>query len=149
MVTMMTDSEIEKIKQKKIMEMMNTEKNKDAPAGKAIELNDNQFESFIKKKGIVVVDCWAQWCGPCRTMSPIMDQLAKEWKDKGVHIGKINVQQYPRSAAKYGVSSIPNFLVFKDGKYLGNVLGAVGKKPFEELFKKILRGDFDKKEGYA
>ena len=113
-----------------------------------VELDDNSLESFIKQPGIVVIDCWAVWCGPCRTMEPIMEQLSKEWAGK-VTIGKLNVDQNPHTSMRYGISSIPNFLVFQDGKFLGNVVGAVGKRPFEKLFNKLLSGDQDKKEGYA
>ncbi|MHA1224896.1 MAG: thioredoxin family protein, partial [Candidatus Heimdallarchaeaceae archaeon] len=82
------------------------------------------------------------------SMEPVMKQLATEWAGK-VSIGKLNVDQNPRTSMRFGISSIPNFLVFQDGKFLGNVVGAVGKKPFEKLFKKILSGELDKKEGYS
>ncbi|MCE7741067.1 MAG: thioredoxin [Candidatus Heimdallarchaeota archaeon] len=118
------------------------------PVVDVTELDDNSFEPFVKQSGIVVIDCWAVWCGPCRTMEPIMEQLAKEWAGK-VTIGKINVDQNQRTSMQYGISSIPNFLVFQEGKFLGNVVGAVGKKPFEKLFKKLLSSDQDRKEGYT
>ncbi|MHA1304360.1 MAG: thioredoxin [Candidatus Heimdallarchaeaceae archaeon] len=146
----MDDNELEKIRQKKMQEMMGINQTESPfPTGVTVELTDNDFNEFVKQKGIVVVDTWAAWCMPCRTMGPIMDQLAKEWADKGVHIGKLNVDQNRRTAMKYGISSIPNFLVFQDGKYLGNIVGAVGKKPFVKLFEKLLKGEDPTSEGYA
>ncbi|MFW9851416.1 MAG: thioredoxin [Candidatus Thorarchaeota archaeon] len=144
------DDELERIRREKMLRIMKD----DIPVVGTFqyeemeELNEQSFDVFVKQPGIVVIDCWAAWCAPCRSMEPIMKQLAKEWAGQ-VSIGKLNVDQYPRIAMKYGISSIPNFLVFQDGKYLGNVVGAVGKKPFEKLFKKILSGELDKKEGYS
>ncbi|MHA1116241.1 MAG: thioredoxin [Candidatus Heimdallarchaeum aukensis] len=144
------DETLEELRKKKMEELLNA--NQQAakfPTGVAVNLTDDDFDEFVKQDGIVVVDTWAAWCMPCRTMAPIMDQLAKEWADKGVHIGKLNVDENRRTAMRFGISSIPNFLVFQNGKYLGNVVGAVGKKPFVQLFKKLLNGDDETKAGYA
>ena len=133
------DEEIERIKREKMMKLLkHKEQVQKYPLGKVVELTDNNFDDFVKQDGICVVDCWAIWCAPCRSMAPIMEQLAKEWASKNVHIGKLDVDHNPRVTMRYGVSSIPNFLVFKDGKFLGNVVGAVGKAPFIKLFKKLL-----------
>ncbi len=144
------DEELERIKKEKMLKLIKEDVPTvgNFPVADVTELDDNSMEPFVKQQGIVVIDCWAVWCGPCRTMEPIMQQLAKEWVGK-VTIGKLNVDQNPRASMKYGISSIPNFLVFQDGKFLGNVVGAVGKKPFEKLFKKLLSDDKDKKEGYT
>jgi thioredoxin 1 len=144
------DEELERIKREKMQRLMKEDLPTvgNFPVAEVTELDDNSFGPFVKQEGIVVIDCWAVWCAPCRTMEPIMEQLAKEWVGK-VTIGKLNVDQNPRTSMQYGISSIPNFLVFQDGKFLGNVVGAVGKKPFEKLFKKLIDGDQDKKEGYT
>jgi len=144
------DEELERIKKEKMMKLMKDDVPTvgNFPVAEVTVLDDNSFGSFVQQEGIVVIDCWAVWCGPCRTMEPIMEQLAKEWAGK-VTIGKLNVDQNPRTSMQYGISSIPNFLVFQDGKFLGNVVGAVGKKPFEKLFKKLLSDNQDKKEGYT
>ncbi|MHA1197858.1 MAG: thioredoxin [Candidatus Heimdallarchaeaceae archaeon] len=144
------DEELERIKRERMLKLMRDDVPAvgNFPVVDIAELDENSFEPFVKQQGIVVIDCWAVWCGPCRTMEPIMEQLAKEWAGK-VTIGKLNVDQNPHTSMQYGISSIPNFLVFQDGKFLGNVVGAVGKKPFEKLFKKLLSGDQDKKEGYT
>ena len=144
------DDELERIKREKMEKLMRGDMPTVGtfPIAEVVELDDSSIDSFASQSGIVVVDCWAVWCGPCRTMEPIMKQLAKEWSGK-VTVGKINVDQNPRTSMKYGISSIPNFLVFQDGKFLGNVVGAVGKKPFERLFKKLTSGEKDTKEGYT
>ncbi len=144
------DDELERIKREKMLKLMKDDVPVVGtfPVAELQELDDQSFEDFIQQTGIVVIDCWAAWCAPCRTMEPIMKQLSKEWAGQ-VSIGKLNVDKNPRTAMQYGISSIPNFLVFQNGKFLGNVVGAVGKKPFDKLFKKIISGDLDKREGYA
>ncbi|MHA1866653.1 MAG: thioredoxin [Candidatus Heimdallarchaeaceae archaeon] len=144
------DETLEELRRKKMEELLNTsQETAKFPTGVAVNITDNDFDEFVKQEGIVVVDTWAAWCMPCRTMAPIMEQLAKEWADKGVHIGKLNVDENRRTAMRFGISSIPNFLVFQNGKYLGNVVGAVGKKPFVQLFKKLLDDNDETKAGYA
>ncbi len=146
----MSDEEIEKLKAEKAAKMMKSSLQHQFPIGEVVELTDSTFDSFIEQKGIIVVDFWAQWCGPCRSMAPILDQLAREWGSKGIQIGKVNVDQNNATAMKYRVSSIPMFLVFKDGEVLGNILGAIGKAPFDKLFKDLLDGkDPRKQEGYS
>ena len=144
------DDELERIKREKMLKLMKDDVPVVGtfPVTELHELDDQSFDDFIQQTGIVVIDCWAAWCAPCRTMEPIMKQLSKEWAGQ-VSIGKLNVDQNPRIAMKFGISSIPNFLVFQNGKFLGNVVGAVGKKPFDKLFKKILSGELDKREGYS
>ncbi|MHA2358198.1 MAG: thioredoxin [Candidatus Heimdallarchaeaceae archaeon] len=144
------DDELERIKREKLQKLMQDDVPVVGtfPIEEMAELDDQTFQNFVNQSGIVVIDCWAAWCAPCRTMEPIMKQLAKEWAGK-VTIGKLNVDQNPRVAMSYRIASIPNFLVFQDGKYLGNVVGAVGKKSFDKLFKKILSGELDKREGYT
>ena len=144
------DDELERIKREKMMRLMKDDVPVVGtfPVDELAELDDQSFEDFVQQPGVVVIDCWAAWCAPCRTMEPIMKQLSKEWAGQ-VSIGKLNVDKNPRTAMKYGISSIPNFLVFQNGNYLGNVVGAVGKKPFDKLFKKIISGELDKREGYA
>ncbi|MCG3226673.1 MAG: thioredoxin [Candidatus Heimdallarchaeota archaeon] len=144
------DDELERIRKEKLTKLMNDDVPVVGtfPIAELNELDEQTFEGFIGQSGIVVIDLWAAWCAPCRTMEPIMKQLAKEWIGQ-VLIGKLNIDQYPRIAMKYQVSSIPNFLVFQDGKYLGNVVGAVGKKPFDKLFKQIVSGELNKREGYT
>lgn len=91
-----------------------------------VEMNDTDMNDHINKHKIVVVDCWAPWCGPCRMIHPIIDELAKELQGKVV-FGKLNVDNNQQTASKYGIMSIPSLLVFKDGKLVDQIVGAMPK----------------------
>ena len=89
-----------------------------------MELNNDNFESTLKS-GITVVDFWAAWCGPCRLLSPIMDEIGHEVSD--ITIGKLNVDENPELAGKHGVMSIPMLMFFKDGELKDTSIGVVSK----------------------
>jgi len=91
-----------------------------------VEMNDTDMNDNINKYKTVVVDCWAPWCGPCRMIHPIIDELAKELQGKIV-FGKLNVDNNQQTAQKYGIMSIPSLLVFKDGKLVDQIVGAMPK----------------------
>jgi thioredoxin 1 len=100
-----------------------------------IKLTKDNFDSEVRNaKGTVLVDFWASWCGPCRMLSPIVDEIAEEVTDKNV--GKINVDEQPGLAAEFNVMSIPTLILFKDGKEVKRTMG-VQPKP---LVKKMLEG---------
>jgi thioredoxin 1 len=92
-----------------------------------ITLTDANFDSEISSSTVpVIVDFWAEWCGPCRMLSPILDELAKDQEGK-VKIGKVNVDEAPNLAAKFGVRSIPMLVFFKDGAAKDTVVGVQSK----------------------
>ena len=99
------------------------------------ELTNKEFEEFIKK-GIVLVDFFAEWCMPCLMMAPIMEELSHKFKGK-IKFGKINVDDYSDLAHKYSVMSIPNFVLFKNGEKAGQFMGAMQPEDFEEKLKEF------------
>lgn len=100
---------------------------------KPFNIKDADFDDIIKKYKIIVVDCWAPWCGPCRMMAPVIDDLAKEMQGKIV-FGKVNVDENPITSVKYQIMSIPTLLVFKNGSLVDRIIGAY---PKEELKNKL------------
>ncbi|HKK01098.1 MAG TPA: thioredoxin TrxA [Desulfuromonadales bacterium] len=105
---------------------------------KVLNLSDNSFETdVLKSETPVLVDFWASWCAPCKAISPVVDGLADEYDGK-VKIGKLNVDENPATPGKYGVRGIPTLILFKDGKVVDQVVGAVPKNQLESLVKKAL-----------
>ena len=99
---------------------------------KAFEVTDSSFESdVVEATTPVVVDFWAVWCGPCRMVAPIVDELATEYDGK-VGFAKLNVDENPEVSVKYGIRSIPTLLVFKDGKPVDQIVGALPKKEMQK-----------------
>jgi thioredoxin 1 len=96
-------------------------------------VTDSTFEpEVIKDSQPVLVDFWAPWCGPCRAIAPVLEELAKEFENK-VKIVKMNVDENPSTPSKYGIRAIPTLILFKNGDVVGQVTGAVSKSNLKEM----------------
>ena len=105
---------------------------------KIANVTDASFETDVLKSAQpVLIDFWATWCGPCRAIAPVVEQLAGEYAGK-VKVVKVNIDENPKTPTAYDVRSIPTLLMFKDGKVVGQIVGAVPKPKIEELVKKAL-----------
>lgn len=99
-----------------------------------LNLDDSNFAQTINKYPLLLVDFWAPWCGPCRMMSPIIDQVGKEYIGKLV-VGKVNVDENPNISGQFGISSIPTLVLFKRGQAVNNIIGSVSKSRIDEMVK--------------
>ncbi|MEY4701977.1 MAG: hypothetical protein RL326_2164 [Pseudomonadota bacterium] len=107
-------------------------------AGNVAEINDVEFdEKVLKASTLVVVDFWAPWCGPCKSIAPVLEEIAKELGTQ-VAIYKVNVDDNPKSPSQYGVRAIPNLVIFKGGAEVDRVVGAVPKDQLVATIKKAL-----------
>ena len=89
-----------------------------------LNLNDSNFEEqVLKSENLVLCDFWAEWCGPCKQISPILEELSEELKENKITIAKVNIDENPETPSKYGIMSIPTLLLFKEGKIISTQVG--------------------------
>ena len=106
---------------------------------KPIELTNTNFDEVIVNSDIpVIVDFWAPWCGPCRMIAPIIEELAEEYKEKGVAVGKVNTDEAPEIAGQFGIRSIPTVIFFKNGEAVDAMIGAAPKQMYIEKINALL-----------
>jgi thioredoxin 1 len=122
---------INEIRMKKLQQIMNEKellKNIKDP----LNLDDSNFFQTISKFPLLLVDFWAPWCGPCRMMSPLIDQIGKEYMGNLV-VGKVNVDENPTISRQFGISSIPTLILFKKGQAVNKIIGSVSKNKIDEM----------------
>ena len=126
------DEEIEAIKQRKIAELQKSLALNTAMSSirEPITLTDSNFKNELSKYPILLIDFWAPWCGPCRMISPIIEQLAKEYTGRIV-FAKVNIDENRMITQSFGIQSIPTMIIFKNGKAVDIIVGAIPKAQLE------------------
>jgi len=133
--------ELEEIRKKKMEKIMSEQNKPSMPTveypSKPVIVTDSTLDAALNQYPLLIVDCWAEWCGPCRMIGPIIEDLAKEMSGKAV-FGKLNVDENMQTSNKYRISAIPTLLVFKDGKLLDKLVGAYPKATLAGKIQKYL-----------
>jgi len=123
--------ELEAIRQKK-MERLQT-----MTAGEVLVLDDNNLAETVREHPFVVLDCWAVWCGPCKMVAPVIEQLAMEYAGR-ITFAKLNIDENMDTAMKYQISAIPTMLVFRNGEMAGQIIGALPKNHIEQKLQEFM-----------
>jgi thioredoxin 1 len=130
----MTDEELERIKQKKLRELLQASDTFSNPSqsfhNTPIIVTDVTFQQTIQQHALVVVDCWAIWCAPCRMIAPVIESLAQDYVGKIV-FAKLDVDQNPQVSHQYQIQSIPTLLIFKHGRLIDRLVGALPRQLLE------------------
>jgi len=130
------DVELQQIRGRKKLELMTKMKKNDDSVGVGpITLDDAHFDEAVQKYPLMLIDCWAEWCAPCRMIESVIDELARDYDDRLV-VGKLNVDENQETAMQFGIMSIPTLLIMKKGKEVDRIIGAVPKHLIEEKLKK-------------
>ena len=127
-----SDDDLEAIKQRKMAELQKAAASKALMSAltEPVILTDSNFKNEIAKYPVMLVDFWASWCGPCRMVSPMIEQLAKEYSGR-VAFGKVNVDENQMISGSFGIQSIPTMMIFKGGKAVDVMIGALPKAQIE------------------
>ncbi|MGP6220282.1 thioredoxin [Caldiplasma sukawensis] len=131
------DNELDQIRRKMVQNLLQDSKKKEVKYMEPMELTDGNFMDAVKREKVLVVDFWAAWCAPCRFLSPIIDELSKEYAGK-ITFGKVNVDENPNVSSELNITSIPTVMMFKNGKLADISIGAVPKPMLEAKLKKLL-----------
>jgi thioredoxin 1 len=133
------DEELERIKRKKLRQLMEkaTRTQKKLASNKPVDLTDASFTGAVQNHSLVVVDCWAPWCAPCRYVSPLVEKLAQDYAGK-IFFGKLNVDNNKKVAMKYGIMGIPTLLVFNNGKLVDQIISAKPREKLEQMITQYL-----------
>ena len=130
---MSEDPEIEKIKQRKLEEMLKQQNQPKIEPG-IIDLNDSNFDQIVSAENPTLVDFWAEWCGPCKSMHPVFESLSKTYPK--VKFARVNVDNNQNISMRFNVQSIPTFIMFKAGLVVDQMMGAVGAPGIHMICKK-------------
>ena len=131
----MDDPELAAIRAKKLDRLLSAASAPNSTASTwsgPIALSDATFPAEVRKPGALLVDFWAEWCGPCHRVAPVLEEVARARADR-LRLGKMNVDENPATPSRFGITSIPTMLLFKDGKLVDGIVGAVPKAEIEAL----------------
>ncbi|MFQ5884244.1 MAG: thioredoxin [Thermoplasmata archaeon] len=134
------DPELERIREEKLKQLQESTSNpgqSDDWPPEPVPVTDSDFDDFVNNYSVAAIDCWAPWCGPCKMIAPLVEELAKEYQGK-IAFGKLNTDENQQIAMRYHIMSIPTMLVFKDGKLVDQLVGAMPKEMLEFGLKKYL-----------
>jgi len=134
---MSRDSEIEEIKKRKLKELMNKIK-REKVRDKPVDIQTSTFTDIIRNNKFVLIDCWATWCGPCKLLSPIIDELARKYSGRFL-FAKLNVDENVDIASRFGINAIPTLLFFVNGELVHREVGALSKEHIEYILQRLLQ----------
>ncbi len=132
------DKELERIKEKKMKEVLKVLEEKRKMDSKVFHVTDSNFDEIVSKNPLALVDFWAEWCMPCRMIAPVIEELAKEYAGK-IFVGKLNVDENPATAERFQVFSIPTLILMKEGREVERIVGCVPKSQIEACLKKYVK----------
>lgn len=130
--------ELEEIRKRRIEELKKEIEHTNYPS-EPVEITDAEFGYFVEQHPLVVIDCWAPWCGPCRRIAPVIEELASSMQGKVV-FGKLNTDDNRLTSMEYQISAIPTLLVFQNGNLVDRVVGALSKEQIVERIKPRIQG---------
>jgi thioredoxin 1 len=133
------DEELNGIRERELRKLMQQQqKREEKMNAKPAHVTDADFDETVCKNSLALIDFWADWCGPCRMIAPVIEELAKDYSGK-VFVAKLNVDENPSTAERFQVYSIPTMLVMKDGKEVDRIVGCVPKNQIADALNKHLR----------
>jgi len=131
------DAEVKRIKKRKLGELMELKEKKQEMIVEPVHVTDSNLNEIVNKHSLVLIDCWAPWCGPCLALAPTIEELTEKYAGK-VLVGKLNVDENPRTAERFHIFSIPTTLIMKDGREVDRIVGLVPKNHVEAVLRKHL-----------
>lgn len=131
------EEELKRIRKKKLKELTELKGKKQKMSAEPIHVTDSNFNETVMEHSLALIDCWAPWCGPCIALAPIIEELAEEYAGK-ILVGKLNVDENPRTAERFQIFSIPTMLIMKNGGEADRIVGLVPKERIETILRKHL-----------
>jgi len=131
------DEELKRLRQKKLRDLMKPKEKKQEMGTEPLHVTDSNFNEIVNKNSLALIDCWAAWCGPCLALTPTIEELAEDYAGK-ILVGKLDVDENPKTAECFQIFSIPTMLVMKNGKEVDRIVGLVPKKQIEAVLKRHL-----------